>query len=348
MATINGTNGDDNRNGTDEDDAIYGLAGNDTLNGGRGADTLDGGSGSDLLQGGYEYDTYIVDNVSDRIVEINDPYSDASDSVYSSVTWTLGDYLEDLFLTGNAAINGMGNALSNILSGNQANNVLSSGDGNDYLGGGSGGRDTLIGGAGNDTYSVDADDIINENQNAGVDTVSCAVSWTLGANLENLTLDGYSAINGTGNELNNRIRGSFGANVLSGKAGNDSLIGLDGNDTLIGGLDNDNLTGGTGADLFIRVFSTTGIDTITDFQVGQDLLCFSARGFGGGLTQGASLSAAQFTIGSAASDSSDRFIYNSSTGALFFDADGTGITAQVQIATLQTGLALTNADIRIF
>lgn len=104
MATIDGTNGDDIRNGTDDDDAINGLAGNDTLNGGRGADTLDGGTGSDLLQGGFEPDTYIVDNVGDRIVEVDEQGS--SDIVYSSVTWTLGNYLEDLFLTGNAAISG--------------------------------------------------------------------------------------------------------------------------------------------------------------------------------------------------------------------------------------------------
>ena len=136
--------------------------------------------------------------------------------------------------------------------------------------------------------------------------------------------------------------------VMHGKDGNDTLLGQGGDDRIVGGRGNDSLTGGTGVDQFWRWRSTTGIDTITDFQVGIDKLYISARGFGGGLVGGASLSAAQFTLGTAATDSSDRFIYNSSTGALFFDVDGTGATAQVQIATLQTGLALTNADIRIF
>lgn len=364
MANIQGTNGNDILNGGDDSDTLKGLAGNDTLNGGRGDDTLDGGTGSDLLQGGYENDTYIIDNLGDRIVEVQDSSEGGEDSVYSSVTLTLGNYLENLFLTGTDAINGTGNALSNILSGNQANNVLSAGDGNDYIWGGFGGKDTLIGGAGNDDYTVDADDIIIENPNAGIDTVNSAASYALGANLENLTLDGYAAINGRGNELNNNIRGNFGTNVLVGGGGNDRISGLDGNDVLcggtgtdsliggsgknrlIGGLGNDVLTGGAGADLFIRKYSTTGIDTITDFQVGQDKLCFSAKGFGGGLVRGV-LAQAQFTLGTAATDSSDRFIYNQATGALFFDADGTGANQQVQIATLSTGLALTHADISI-
>ena len=349
MATTNGTIGDDTLSGTDDNDILNGLAGNDTLDGGIGDDTLDGGSASDLLQGGYGSDTYIVDNLGDLIVETNDGggYGD-DDSVYSSVTWTLDNYLENLTLTGNNAISGTGNTLSNILSGNEADNSLFGGDGDDYLWGGSGGIDTLNGGAGNDTYDVDADDIINEEPNAGIDTVDSIASWTLGANLENLGLDGYNAINGTGNELNNNIRGNFGANTLFGGAGNDWLNGIDGNDRLVGGRGNDTLTGGAGADRFIRKYSTTAIDTITDFQVGVDLLAFSASGFGGGLAGGAVLNETQFTIGSAAADSSDRFIYNSATGALFFDADGIGGAAQVKIFTLSSGLAMTNADIFIF
>jgi Ca2+-binding RTX toxin-like protein len=141
------------------------------------------------------------------------------------------------------------------------------------------------------------------------------------------------------------LTGGAGNDKLRGKQGNDTLVGNAGDDILIGGIGNDILTGGAGADRFFRWRSTTGIDTITDFQVGEDTLRVSARGFGGGLVKGAAIAADQFTLGSAASNSSDRFIYDQSTGALFFDADGTGSSEQIQIAQLSTGLAMTNSDI---
>jgi Ca2+-binding RTX toxin-like protein len=347
---INGTNDSEilnSFNSLEESNIINGFGGNDTLIGGYGDDTLDGGTGSDFLQGGLSSDTYIVDNVGDRIDEANGYDDGGYDTVISSITWTLGDYLEALTLSGNDAINGTGNDLDNELRGNDANNLLFGGAGNDYLWGGSGGTDTLDGGAGNDIYEVNADDIIYEDPNAGIDSVYSTVSYRLGANIENLRLEDYDPINGIGNELDNGIRGNFGKNALFGQAGNDWINGLDGDDTLVGGLGNDALTGGYGADRFMRMYSTTGIDTITDFQVGEDLLCFSARGFGGELVGQALLDQSQFALGAAATSSSDRFIYDNTTGALFFDVDGTGISEQVQIATLQAGLALSNADIYI-
>ncbi|HEY9902883.1 MAG TPA: calcium-binding protein [Candidatus Sericytochromatia bacterium] len=351
MAIINGTNDSEilnSLNTLDESNIINGFGGNDTLQGGDGDDTLDGGTGSDFLQGGFSSDTYIVDNVGDRIDEANSYDDGGHDTVISSITWMLGDYLEALTLSGNDAINGTGNDLDNELRGNNANNLLFGGAGNDYLWGGSGGTDTLYGGAGNDIYEVNADDIIYEDPNAGIDSVHSTVSCTLGANIEGLRLEDYDPINGIGNELDNNIRGNFGKNALIGQAGNDLINGLDGDDTLVGGLGNDALAGGYGADRFMRMYSTTGVDTISDFQVGEDLLCFSARGFGGELVGQALLDQSQFTLGAAATSSSDRFIYDSDTGNLFFDIDGTGDIAQVQIATLSSGLAMTNADIFIF
>jgi Ca2+-binding RTX toxin-like protein len=104
------------------------------------------------------------------------------------VTYTLGANLENLTLTGAAAINGIGNTSNNVLTGNTADNVLNGGTGND----------TLIGGAGNDTYIVDvAGDVVTENANEGTDLVQSSVTYTLTANLENLTLMGVSSINGT-------------------------------------------------------------------------------------------------------------------------------------------------------
>src|SRR5207249_3270847 len=101
--------------------------------------------------------------------------------------------------TGTTAINGTGNTLDNVLTGNSAANVLTGNAGNDTLDGGAG-NDTLRGGTGNDTYVVDAaGDSVTENANEGTDAVQSAITYTLGSNLENLTLTGTNAINGTGN-----------------------------------------------------------------------------------------------------------------------------------------------------
>jgi serralysin len=87
------------------------------------------------------------------------------------------------------------------------------------------------------------------------------------------------------------------------------------------------------------------IDTLTDFSVASDTILVSASGFGGGLAAGSTVSIDQFAIGSSALDASDRFIYDNKTGALVFDVDGSGASAQVLIAKLSPGLALTNNNI---
>jgi Ca2+-binding RTX toxin-like protein len=125
-------------------------------------------------------------------------------------------------------------------------------------------------------------------------------------------------------------------------------VGESGNDLLIGGAGSDRLRGGAGADRFCFFNLSEGIDIITDFNVVDDTISLSRAGFGGTLTAGAAISGAQFRLGSAAGDNSDRFIYNRNTGALFFDADGTGSSAQTQIAQLQAGLGLTHQDIVVF
>ncbi|HEY9605234.1 MAG TPA: hypothetical protein V6C85_26750, partial [Allocoleopsis sp.] len=128
------------------------------------------------------------------------------------------------------------------------NDTLIGYGGNDYLDGGTG-NDSMRGGRGNDTYIVDSIfDIVNESSGQGIDTVKASVSYTLGSNIENLTLTGSSAINGTGNSLNNVITGNSGNNTLNGGAGNDTLDGGAGNDSLLGGDGNDSLVGGVGAD----------------------------------------------------------------------------------------------------
>ena len=130
-----------------------------------------------------------------------------------------------------------------------------------------------------------------------------------------------------------------------GTTGKDVLLGTTATDYLIGGAGDDNLTGGAGGDLFSFAAANLGNDRITDFAPGQDAIVVSAQGFGGGLIAGDTITAAQFLLGSTATNASQRFIYTSSTGALLFDIDGNGSQIAKLIATLNTGLALTFEDI---
>lgn len=152
-----------------------------------------------------------------------------------------------------------------------------------------------------------------------------------------------NTINGLGG--NDTIDGFSGNDSLIGGIGNDSLIGGTGNDTLVGGTGFDTLTGGIGLDRFTFNNPNDKLDRITDLSVIDDTIAISRAGFGAGFTVNTSISAAQFAIGLAATTTSQRFIYNSANGDLFFDSDGLGGTAQVKIAILSSGLALTRNDI---
>ncbi len=146
----------------------------------------------------------------------------------------------------------IGSDYNDRLVGNAKNNILDGGIGNDTLNGNLG-ADTLIGELGNDFYNVDnVADIIIENINEGTDKVSSSVTYTLSANVENLTLWGTSAINGTGNDLANIIVGNAASNQLNGGAGNDTLNGAAGADSLIGGLGDDFYNVDNVADIIIE------------------------------------------------------------------------------------------------
>ena len=233
--TMSGNDAANVLTGNDGNDTLNGLVGNDTLNGGNGNDALDGGVGTDTMAGGLGNDTYYVDATADVVTE---NASEGTDLVYASATFTLGTNVENLTLLGTSAISGTGNASNNILTGNSAANTLTGLGGNDSLDGGAG-TDTMLGGLGDDTYYVDATaDVVTENASEGTDLVLASATFTLGANVENLTLTGTSAINGTGNTGNNTLTGNGAANNLYGLGGNDVLNG-GGSDHLFGGAGND-------------------------------------------------------------------------------------------------------------
>ncbi|MFD1882096.1 hypothetical protein [Paracoccus pacificus] len=230
-----GSNYNDILRGDAGANVLAGGGGNDRLEGAYGNDTLNAGTGSDTMLGGMGDDVYVTDG-GDTLTEA---VNAGTDQVNSSAFHVLAANFENLVLTGAAAINGVGNALANRITGNAAANVLDGG----------GGSDTLVGGDGDDGYVTDGGDTITEAANAGTDRVLSSVSYTLGPNLEDLILTGTAAINGTGNELANRITGNAAANVLNGGAGQDSMTGGDGNDVYITeGLDTISETANAGTD----------------------------------------------------------------------------------------------------
>ncbi|BAQ63251.1 Calx-beta domain-containing protein [Geminocystis sp. NIES-3709] len=340
--------------GNNRNNLLNGGSGNDTLNGRGGNDTLTGGIGNDSMIGGTGNDTFYVDSTSDRVIE---SASQGIDAVRSTITYTLVANVENLILQGTENIDGIGNTLHNNITGNNLNNILNGGDGNDTLVGDSGndrlngstGIDRMLGGLDNDAYSVDhIQDEVIEFFNQGTDIVFSTITYTLPNNIENLNLSDTVNIdiNGTGNSLSNRLTGNNQNNQLHDGEGNDTLNGRDGNDTLTGGEGNDSLIGGNGDDSFRFTTVNEGIDTITDFNVSDDTILVRRNGFSGGLSLG-TLAVNQFRVGSSATVSTDRFIYNSSNGAFFFDSDGNGATGAIQIATFSTGLGMTNQDIVI-
>ena len=246
------------------------LATADTITGTPNADTLDGGAGADMLIGLAGDDVYIVDDVGDVVREAA---SGGTDVVRSSVNFVLRGEVENLILTGSAAINGRGNTLDNQITGNDGVNRLDGGDGADTLDGGAG-ADVLVGGAGNDIYIVDhIGDVVRENAGGGTDLVFSSVTHTLRSEVENLILTGSAAINGRGNTLDNEITGNDGANSLDGGLGADTLDGGAGADTLVGGGGLDVLTGGEDADVFL--FSQL-LDSGTDINGADIIVDFSS------------------------------------------------------------------------
>ena len=281
--------------GSNFNDSITGNASANSLNGGLGNDTLFGSAGNDTLNGGAGSDTASYNTLSttvtlgafgvlkkgalgiDKLIGVETVIGssllgdtvDHSGAVSGGGVTVTGTTTN--LTTGVVTVNGSGAPLPLTFKVLQFENVIGSnfndsitGNAADNILNGGLGADTLAGGLGNDTYVVDnVGDVVTEAAGAGTDTVQSSITYTLGANLENLILTGAAAISGTGNDLNNVIKGNGANNTLTG--------GL-GSDTLTGGLGNDIFKYKTVAD---SAFGPLNRDTITDFTLGVDKLDLS-------------------------------------------------------------------------
>jgi Ca2+-binding RTX toxin-like protein len=302
-------------------DFMFGEAGDDTLYGEDSDDRINGGTGSDLMAGGVGNDYYWVNTGGDGTFELA---GEGVDTVRSTVSWTLANEVDKLYLDGTAT-NGTGNALVNFIFGNASNNVLN----------GLAGADRLYGLGGNDEYEVDsAGDLVVESiagAAGGTDTVNASVNHTLSSNVENLNLTSSANVNATGNNLANTITGNSGNNFIDGKAGNDMLTGNGGNDQFL---------------FTTALNAATNVDTITDFDSATDFLRLDDAIF----TQIATgfLDPLAFELGAVADTAGDRIVYDQSTGDVFYDRDGVGGVAQVRFANIGIGTVLGANDIFVF
>ena len=373
---IDGTAAADTINGTNGNDIINGLAGADTISGNAGDDVIDGGAANDILNGGTN--TGVGDTVT---------YASATAAVTVSLAVTASqntggagrDTLSNFE-------NLIGTAFNDRLTGSSTANRIDGGAGNDTITGGAG-SDTLDGGAGSDVYIITAlsekstvevvdtgltgtdelrftaaanstltilaGDTGLERVAIGTGTGASAVTTATTA----LNVDASAGANGlniVGNAGINRLTGTAFADRVEGGSGNDILGGGAGSDTLIGGAGNDALTGGADADVFVFNFApdaASNRDTITDFVSAQDDIWLARAVMTGlGPTLGAlSVDAFRFGAGvTTAGDATDRIIYNTTNGALYYDADGTGAAAAIQLANLSGAPTLTFSDFLIF
>jgi serralysin len=310
---------------------LNGGGGNDVLVSLGGNDVLLGGSGSDLMYGGTGDDVYYVEDSGDHVFENG---GEGVDRIAASISFALAagsevETIETITQSDTTALNLSGNEFGQLIIGNDGVNLLDGGGGNDVLLG-LGGNDVLIGGAGddvlgggtgNDTYYVqDAGDQVLENAGEGADRIATSVSYALAAGssveaLEALNTGDVAALDLSGNEFAQLIIANAGANVLNGGAGADVLLGLGGADSFA----------------FTTALGGGNVDLLGDFVSATDKILLDDSVFTG-LGLGA-LGAGAFFVGAAANDADDRIIYDSATGALYFDADGNGAGAAVQFAT---------------
>ncbi len=328
--------------GNSDANPITGNAQANLLVGGAGNDTLAGGLGNDMAVFSGARSDYLVEKLAGGVVRVTDTNLMNGDDGVDQLTGIEALRFADSIEGGLGKVLQRGTAIANTL------NLTADGG------------QLAAGGAGNDVYLVNsAADATLERANAGRDRVDSTVSWVLWEHVEDLRLIGTKGISGRGNELGNRMEGNGAANGLKGYGGNDTLSGGagadrldggDGADVLGGGMGNDVLTGGAGADTFLFNTTLAGTkDTIADFTPGSDRLQLDDGVFTAFTTLGA-LAPESFVAGAnlnAAQDENDRIVYDTSTGALYYDVDGLGGNAAVVFALLTGAPVITAADVQI-
>ena len=334
---IVGTSGADSLSGGANDDTISGGTGDDRINGDDGNDLLSGGSGNDAYDGGAGTDT--VDFSGTAAVSVN---------LSLTAAQFTGDGF-DSFINIENVLSGDGN---DSLVGNGSANVLTAGLGQDTLSGGIG-NDSLYGGAGNDSLTggtqndrLDGGIGIDTADYTGTTAVSVNLSLTSGQDT-GTGIDTLVGIeNVTSGSGNDRLIGNSSGNTLISGLGDDTVKGGSGNDWLYGGAGNDSLVGGSGNDIFVfnSTLGANNVDKISDFQTGFDRIHLDNTFFQGISNGNMSATSYAANLTGLAGDGSDRVIYETDTGRLFFDADGTGAGASIHFATLRTNLALTIMD----
>ncbi|WP_244457496.1 Calx-beta domain-containing protein [Roseomonas fluvialis] len=315
----------------DNDDVFTGTTGGDTLRGSRSGDTLSGGEGNDLLFGNAGPDVILGGNGDDTITggegadALSGGEGDRDVLSYAGATAGVtvdlavgrgtggeaqGDTIDgfEILRGGSGDDSLVGDGADNTLVGGTGADTLHGGDGDDRLVGvvipeDAGAPDAgnlMVGGAGNDTFVVGAEaDMVVEAADGGTDTLIALRSFALADHVERLLL-GAGALEGTGNDLDNVIRGGAGDNLLRGLAGNDTLYGGEGADTLVGESGADMLVAGEGADL-LRYLSLedsprAARDAVFGFASGEDRIDLAAIGTAIGGWGGARfVAAAEFT-----------------------------------------------------
>jgi Ca2+-binding RTX toxin-like protein len=321
---LSGDAGNDYLAGYGGDDILDGGTGNDLLFGGLGADLLEGGSGTDGLVGGSGNDRLYGGDGDDTTVaiEVGHNFFDTTGGLFGEAG---NDYIDG----------GIGN---DHLDGGADSDILLGGEGNDTLVGGLG-ADKMSGGGGNDYFRVDdAADRIIEGEGDGTDTVATSVSYQLraGVAVEKLAASSGSSttsLNFVGNEYDQRILGNDGVNKIYGREGNDILTGNGGNDFFI---------------FDTKPNASSNADTITDFSNvsgNNDTIRLENAVFTALTTTGA-LGSGFFAANSSgtAQDSSDRICYETDTGNLYYDSNGSGAGGSVLFANLTNIPSLTSSD----
>ncbi|MCY1125298.1 M10 family metallopeptidase C-terminal domain-containing protein [Frigidibacter sp. RF13] len=361
-----GGSGNDMIDGNGVGNYLVGGAGGDTLSGFFGDDTLEGGAGADALYGGADRDTASYaqssGSVTASLIYAAVNAGEAAGDSYSSIEDLIGSvYADELYGDGNANIL-RGNVGWDLIFGYGGDDTIMGGKGYDTLVGG-GGADEMDGGLGFDTASyatasvgVDADLSVGAGSSGEANGDRYISIEALIGSLHGDTLTGDGGDNGLyANWGDDLVSGMNGNDTIQGGRGSDTLSGGIGNDTLRGGLDADTLTGGSGFDAFVfkDALDVDDIDLITDFNVGEDvihlghLVMSAVQAVSGPLGGGLGLlDSAYFHASSTgqATTATEVILYNTTTGALTYDADGSGGNMGIQFATLTAGLSLTASD----